>query len=874
MSTEEKKDATEAPRSPASAPVPEPGLAELHGAPSPESLQWTLHELRVQRMALDRQNEELRRAQAEIEASREQYRQLYDLAPAGYLTLSRQGLIRKANLTCASLLGVPRDLLIDQPFARFILNDDQVIYYLYRKRLLAAGESPACELRMVKQGGDTFWARVDATSARDDADAAVFRVMISDISDRKQSEVRLQLAACVFSHAREGIMITAADGTIVEVNRAFTRITGYSREEAMARNSRFLASERQDKAFYAARRRALNEDGYWSGEVWNRRKNGELYVEMQTVSTVPDVQGKIRQVVTLFSDITTIKQAEEALAASEEQRRLFIEYAPAGLAMFDRDMRYLYASNRWFADHGLEKRDLQGLSHYDVFPELPEEWKEAHRRGLAGEELRSEGDRFERLDGSVKWVRWEIHPWYDAQRSVGGIVIFTEDITANKQAEAALRASEERLSLVLRGTRDAFWDWDLGRGEVYYSPRWWDMLGYVDDELVFDTKLWQRLTHPDDVQRVRQVFGAALADGADSCKVEFRLRHRDGHYLHTICRAMILRDENGKAIRVAGANTDITVRRQTEDALREQEAFFRLIAENLEGFLAVLDVDGRRIYNNPSYARLVGDRKLPGTSSFADIHADDRERVMQSFRDTVATGVGQHLEYRFVTSDGRVRVMESRGGAIKDSEGRTKRVVVLSHDVTERREAEERIRHLAFHDTLTQLPNRLTLLDRLRQTLAASKRTGCQGALMFVDLDEFKAMNDTYGHEAGDLLLIEVAHRLKACVREMDTVARFAGDEFVVMLSALDSGSAQSTSQARIVAEKIRLSLSQPYRLSIRDEGTATRAIEHRCTVSVGVALFTGHEGDADDILQRADAAMYDAKEAGRNLIRFHDRLA
>ena len=249
MSTEEKKDATEAPRSPASAPVPEPGLAEPHAAPSPESIQWTLHELRVQRMALDRQNEELRRAQAEIEASREQYRQLYDLAPAGYLTLSRQGLILKANLTCASLLGVPRDLLIDQPFARFILNDDQVIYYLYRKRLLAAGESPACELRMVKQGGDIFWARVDATSARDDADAAAFRVMISDISDRKQSEVRLQLAACVFSHAREGIMISAADGTIVEVNRAFTRITGYSREEVIGRNSRFLASERQDKAF-------------------------------------------------------------------------------------------------------------------------------------------------------------------------------------------------------------------------------------------------------------------------------------------------------------------------------------------------------------------------------------------------------------------------------------------------------------------------------------------------------------------------------------------------------------------------------------------------------------------------------------------------
>ena len=868
MSTDDKDLAAQGPQ--AEALVRETGLAAQREPMSPEAMRQTLQALRAQQLALDRQNEELRRAQGAVEASRARYRELYDLAPVGYLTLSRKGIVLETNLTCASLLGLAREALVEQLIYRFILKDDRVIYYLHRRRLFEAGAPRACELRMVRDDGAIFWARMEATMARDEGGAIVFRVMISDISERKQAEARLQLASCVFSHAREGIMITTAEGTIVEVNRAFSRITGYGREEALGRNARFLASDRQNSAFYAGVRRALGENGYWRGEVWNRRKSGELYAEVQTVSAVPDVQGNLRQLVTLFSDITAIKQAEQALAESEEQLRLFIRYAPAGLAMFDRNMRYLYASNRWLADYGMGKRDLRGISHYEVFPEISEAWKEAHRRGLAGEVLRSEGERFDRRDGSVQWVRWEIRPWYNAQRSIGGIVIFAEDISANKKAEEALRESEERLSLVLRGTRDGFWDWDLVRGELYYSPRWWTMFGYADGELAPDPELWQRLTHPDDLEHVLQVFGTALADGTDAYDVECRMRHKDGHYLHIISRALILRDERGKAIRVAGANTDITPRRQAEDALREQEAFFRLIAENLEGFIAVLDVDGRRVYNSPSYARLLGERDLSGTPSFADIHPSDRERVMKSFRETVATGIGQHLEYRFLRVDGSTRQMESRGGVIKDSAGRSKRVVVVSHDITERKEAEERIHHLAFHDPLTQLPNRLALNDRLSQAMAVSRRTACHGALMFIDLDHFKPLNDAHGHEAGDLLLIEAANRLKACVRETDTVVRFGGDEFVVILGALHSEAAESASQARIVAEKIHFALSEPWRLTLRHQGEADTAIEHQCTASIGVALFLNHEASRDDILKWADAAMYQAKESGRNAILFH----
>lgn len=193
--------------------------------------------------------------------------------------------------------------------------------------------------------------------------------------------------------------------------------------------------------------------------------------------------------------------------------------------------------------------------------------------------------------------------------------------------------------------------------------------------------------------------------------------------------------------------------------------------------------------------------------------------------------------------------------------------VSIQRDVTERKKIEDNVRQLAFYDALTSLPNRRLLNDRLNQCIAASKRTGIYGALMFLDLDNFKPINDQYGHVAGDMLLIEVASRLKSCMREMDTVARFGGDEFVVMLGNLLADPLTSRSQAAMVAEKIRLALSEPYRFTL---ATSNLMVEHRCTVSIGLVVFNGSEGSLDDIMKWADVAMYQAKDAGRNQIRFH----
>jgi diguanylate cyclase (GGDEF)-like protein/PAS domain S-box-containing protein len=208
--------------------------------------------------------------------------------------------------------------------------------------------------------------------------------------------------------------------------------------------------------------------------------------------------------------------------------------------------------------------------------------------------------------------------------------------------------------------------------------------------------------------------------------------------------------------------------------------------------------------------------------------------------------------------------------AIQQGDGVIAYYVATISDITSRLEAEQEIKFMAFYDTLTQLPNRRMLMDRLGQAMAACKRSGRYGALMFLDLDNFKSLNDKYGHAFGDFILVEASRRICSCVREIDTVARFGGDEFVVMLGELDTDKTESMSQAGSVAEKIRATLAEPYAVPPQ-QGDSDTAIKHYCTSSIGVILFANDESTAEDLLEWSDMAMYKAKRDGRNLIRFND---
>ncbi len=320
---------------------------------------------------------------------------------------------------------------------------------------------------------------------------------------------------------------------------------------------------------------------------------------------------------------------------------------------------------------------------------------------------------------------------------------------------------------------------------------------------------------------------------------------------------------------------DITERARSAEELLRRNKLLSAVIENFPGGISLVDAELRVAAFNKQFQQLLDfpDSLLNKPDlRFHDIirfNANRGDYGPGEPEQQVAAMVARALDFQPHKFE-RVRpngtVLEISGIAMPDGG-----FVTTYIDITARKQAEQEIQNLAFHDTLTRLPNRRLLNDRLHQALATSKRSGAFCALMFLDLDNFKPLNDEHGHEVGDLLLVEAANRLKSCVREADTVSRFGGDEFVVLVSDLPTDQTAATAQAERIAEKIRIALSQPYLLSSKRDGEADTVIEHRCTVSIGVTVFVNQQISQDDILRWADMAMYQAKEAGRNTVRFHD---
>lgn len=314
-------------------------------------------------------------------------------------------------------------------------------------------------------------------------------------------------------------------------------------------------------------------------------------------------------------------------------------------------------------------------------------------------------------------------------------------------------------------------------------------------------------------------------------------------------------------------------------ALHESEARYRMLTEDALDVIWKTDRRLRITYISPVDERLRGYQadELLGHSVFelfSDEGAATVKTLMLRAQATEQSGVPVEFltfEVQHRCRDGRLLWGEVRCKPERDAQDAITGYHGITREITERKQLEDQVRQLAFYDPLTQLPNRRLLNDRLAQTLAASKRSACYGALMFLDLDNFKSINDACGHAVGDSLLIEVACRLRNCVRGVDTVARLGGDEFVVMLGELDPGKAQSLELSRSVAEKIRTSLAEPYSLTTKQDGRRESSVAYQCSASIGVVVFVGNEASQDDVLKWADAAMYQAKDAGRNSIRFYD---
>jgi PAS domain S-box-containing protein len=309
------------------------------------------------------------------------------------------------------------------------------------------------------------------------------------------------------------------------------------------------------------------------------------------------------------------------------------------------------------------------------------------------------------------------------------------------------------------------------------------------------------------------------------------------------------------------------VRRQ----LAERDQLFSLISENAADMIALVDRDGRRLYNSPSYLKVLGysAEELKETSSIEQVHPDDRRRVLQAAERARLTGQCERVEYRVLHKNGSWRTLESTASATRDAKGQTDKLVIVNRDITERKRAEEQLAHNAFHDGLTNLPNRALFLDRLQHALTLSKRhLNYKFAVLLIDVDEFKIINDSLGHSAGDELLIQVGQRLKESVRRADTVsrprlsvipdrpanddtlARLGGDEFTILLDDI-----RDPIEAVRVAERVQAELASPFLLNNQ---------EIVISASIGIAASSGPYTGADELLRDADIAMYRAKRGGK----------
>ena len=472
-----------------------------------------------------------------------------------------------------------------------------------------------------------------------------------------------------------------------------------------------------------------------------------------------DVHGALRQlamtvqvvdpgaVMVTLEDLTELNAAIEGQRESERRYSDLIEVIPAGVVLHGPSTAIRVANAEASRLLGLTIEQMMGVDAIDprwqfvredgtAMPpsEYPVNLVLATRRAFKHFVLGIlKPDHVEPV-----WVMVNAIPSTSADGELLEVCVSFTDVTPLKHAAQELRRSEERYRLMLKGSNDAPWDWDLVKGSIYYSPRWWEMLGRDPDETATDPAIWLSLLHPDDAECVPALVQSAIADGRDSFEIEGRFLRTDGQVVDVLARGFILRDSQGRAIRISGTNLD----------MREHKR------------------------------------------AAAEIH------------------------------------------------------------------------RLAFSDALTGLPNRRQLIDKVRSALNISSRSASHGALLFIDLDRFKELNDTRGHDCGDHLLQQVAARLKAGARESDTVARLGGDEFVVLLEHLSADGGEAALDAERVGQKVLQAIREPFEV-----GSGA----YKGNASIGVTLFGPTTLGVEELLKQADLAMYRAKTTGGGCMHFFD---
>ncbi len=791
-------------------------------------------------------------------ADEARYRAVFDVLGEGLIVWDPTGRILTCNRRAAEIFGMPLEQLEHLSFDELMRMAEHALRPVdtngnarppstYPAIVAARLRQPVLGqvLGVHRPDGTRVWLDIDALVLDDPRDGTLMVSSFRDITATKAAQDRLRFQAQLLEAVGQAVVATDRHGKVLYWNAAAEELFDWPTEAAVGQFGNDLVVPQPTPDDAEAISQHLREGRTWSGYFDMQRRDGIALTLYVTNTPVLDEQGDLSAVICVASDVTAYKASQDHIRAlstivEASSDAIMRESVDGIIESWNAGAEALY---------GYTADEMIGRPASVLFPDDRRVELEGNfRRVLDGTPIPHSVTVRRRKDGSLVDVAVTWSPVRDAKGIVVGAAVIAHEVTDLVEARNAVARSEERFRSLVQHAADVAFVFDDDGMIVYASPAV-ERFGYSPEDLVGTPS--RQLVHPDDVAQHRQaVFNAMHDTGAAS--IEWRIRTADGLYRWTEEVITDMRDVPAVAGYVANIR-DITDRRQAEAERIEAEELFRQGFERSAFGLAVLDLRFSCASANTALSELLGYRvgDLLGRRPLEFLHPaeaaaaqEGAERLLRPDGPTF-----YKREHRMVRADGSIVSVLVDMTVVRNASDEPSYYFVQVHDITDRKRAEEALEHQALHDDLTRLPNRLLLVDRLTHSLARVERPGNNLAVLFLDLDRFKLVNDGLGHVVGDQLLVEVAQRLQRTVRGSDTVARFGGDEFVILREDV-----QDVGEAVQFAERVAAILHEPIALSGR---------ELYATASIGIAI--GGEGaSAEQLLRDADAAMYRAKDLGR----------
>ncbi len=513
--------------------------------------------------------------------------------------------------------------------------------------------------------------------------------------------------------------------------------------------------------------------------------------------------------------------------------------------------KFVYISHIYINLTGYSDPDLLGKNSLEsVHPEDREMVRKKAIKCLKGETSNSYEYRYIRKNGKIMWILEMLTSIkYKGERAALGSFM---DITERKKMEETIRQSEEKYRTILEDMEDGYFETDLAGNFTFVNNAICMDMGYSEKELIGMNN--RDYTDKESANKVFHSFNKLYRTGENIKELDYRIIKKNGNTMITELSASLIKDSEGKPLGFRGTARNVTQRKQMEETIRQSEERYRTIIEEMEEWYLETDLAGNLLFFNEPLARTLkySQKELSGMNFRSFMRQEQAEEIFKAFHSIYETGNPiKNYPYKFIWPDGTIAYTELSVFPKLDKENKVFGFRAVGHEITERKKAEEQLNYMATHDPLTGLPNRMLLLDRLKMALAQTKRNDQKLAIMMLDLDNFKNVNDTLGHMLGDELLKEIGVRLTGRLRQNDTISRLGGDEFIILLPVIERAE-DAVEVAKIVLE----SFEQPF---ICNRHTITTSI------SIGIAIYPDDCQDMDSLLKNADIAMYYVKAHGRN---------